>query len=882
MKSVSKVKFIVALAVLCVCCMHPVKAEAAENGEFKTESPDSSLEFVVSLSDAGTLTYQVKKGDTVVIENSQLGIVTDIEDFSEGLSFISQEEIATNQEYSLVNGKKSVSKDAGIKKELVFEKNSKQMVLEICVYNDGVAYRYKLPGEGAVAITGETSEFNLPDGTGAWGFQWRSDYEGKYEYYGADSLNQNDYAMPMLASVEDNRYWVWMSEANVYNSGGSYCASHLQGSEGECMKVVFAPEQTSPVQADMPFETPYRVAVITEDLNELTGTDLVTNLNPECELANTEWIQPGKAAWSWWSEERSPQWYLRQKDYIDFAAQNGWEYVTLDAGWDESWVQDLCNYAAERNVGIQIWTDVGAIDTEEEVESKLTTWAAWGIKGIKVDFMMNDSQERMKTYKLISDKAAELQILVNFHGSTKPSGENRTWPQVITTEGVRGSEHYKWTDYTTAYQNCTLPFTRNVAGSMDFTPVVISNTNHNTTQAHQLALSVIFESGIQHFADSIDVYENFKGLPFLNQVPVTWDDSITLDGFPGSFVVTARRSGEDWYIGAITNEARVQEISCDFLGEGTYNAYIYKDGSKPEYIDIEEMQVDKNTILQIPMSATGGGSVYITKNQFDTAVKLDSAYEYYEASGNKLAGNASEQSCGNCQDLKKIGNLGGEKKSSLSFNNIEVDEAGTYELKVFYLTEEERNLNIWINGKDSYDMTCVPSGSYETVRTGKITVELQAGKNEIIMGNQETYAPDIDKIGLKKAEMLETKSLEAEDAKNILSDGIKITDSAVCSGGKKAGYLGTGETITFPEVQADEKGQYLLRIYYLTGDNRNVDITVNDTEHYRVNCFDSGGFDKLEYKEVLIHLEAGNNTILLGNDAEHCPDLDRIEIIKKY
>ena len=182
---------------------------------------------------------------------------------------------------------------------------------------------------------------------------------------------------------------------------------------------------------------------------------------------------------------------------------------------------------------------------------------------------------------MIASKAISLELLVNFHGSTKPSGESRTYPNIITSEAIRGAEHYKWSEYPTAYHNCTVPFTRNVIGGMDYTPVVISTNNLNTTQAHQLALSVVFESPMQHFADSIDSYDSWVGLTYLNSIPCKWDKTVLLDGFPGNYVTMARRSGADWFIGAITDQARTITIDTNFLPQGkTYTAYIYSDGTR--------------------------------------------------------------------------------------------------------------------------------------------------------------------------------------------------------------------------------------------------------------------------------------------------------------
>lgn len=871
-------KKILMAGILCCLWMLGAKVSVYAAETYTVQSPNKEISLKFVTEDNGGIHYSVEHLGKEVIETSALGIETDIGDFREGMFLSDVQETQVSEKFQAFTGKKSEIDLVWTSAVFTFQKESAEMKIEIRVYDDGIAYRYIIPGNGNVSVKSEITEFNFPDGSGGWGFEWRNDYEGEYKYQPPERLGNGNFAMPLLMSIENNRDWVLLSEANVYNAGGSYCTSHLQGTSGQSMKVVFAPEQTEDIQTELPMQTPYRVAIISDDLNTLINSDIIAGLNPENELSDTGWIKPGKAAWSWWSEERSPQWYLRQKDYIDFAAQNGWEYVTIDAGWDETWVADLCEYGAQKDVGILIWTDVGAIDTKEKAEEKLSLWASWGIKGIKVDFMMNDSQKRMETYEIISRQAEKLKLLVNFHGSAKPSGENRTWPQVITSEAVRGSEHYKWDSYGNAYHNCVLPFTRNVIGSMDFTPVILSSDRLNTTFAHQLALSIVYESGIQHFADSIDVYENWIGLPFLNRVPVSWDETRLLEGFPGDYAVIARRSGEDWFIGGITNQEKSSKISLDFLGEGNYTAYIYKDGKQKEFIDVDSCSVDKTSILDFDMKKTGGCAVYITQGAFDPYEKYEDGYIYYEAENGILEGNAEKRACQNASEGYKVGNIGGEGQGMATFEAIEVAEEGWYELKVVYFSGEDRDLELWVNGKAVGKINTVNSGSYDTARSIKTKVYLQKGENTIRFGNIDGYAPDLDKIGLKKAETFETEVYEAEDESNTISQGSIIGENSLCSGGKKVGYLGMGESLQFNGVKAETAGKYILRIYYLTGDNRNVSIKVNGEETYTVNCFDSGGFDRLEYKEVLIELAEGDNTLLLYNGEEYCPDIDKIEI----
>jgi alpha-glucosidase len=844
--------------------------------DLTTESPDGSLSVQFELNESGQLFYTVFKAGNLVLEPSQMGITANHADFTSGLAVQSTQLTSCDETYSLPQGKKSQYRNHYNQREIVLEKDGRICKIYFRMYDDGIAFRYELLGEGAVLIQSETSQFNLPDSTGGWAFDWRNDYEGLYTYRSPSEFSSANFAMPVLASIDNNRYWMLLTEGNVYNSNGSYCASHLDGSAGEVMKVAFAPEQTSAVSTIYPVQTPYRVAIITDNLNDLANSVLMTNLNPPTTMSDTSWIKTGKSAWSWWSEERSPQWFERQRDYVDFAAENGWDFVTVDAGWDDSWVEQLCTEAADKNVSVVIWTDVDAIDTQQEVDEKLTRWASWGVAGIKVDFMMNDSQMRMATYQLIAEKAGELHMLVNFHGSTKPSGEIRTWPHVTTSEAVRGSEHYKWGEYSTAYQNSTLPFTRNVIGPMDFTPTVVSNSNLNTTHAHQLALSVIFESGMQHLADSIDSYEAWKGKNFLNKVPASWDELRVLDAFPGDYAVIARRKGNEWYLGAITSAARTITIDCDFLGAG-YTAYIYKDSDNPTMMATDVQAVDSSSVLMLDLASTGGCAILFTNENFLQELQDDASYAYYEAesSQNSLTGQASVVQDGNCFGEKKVGNLGGSASSSVTFENVTAASAGSYEVKLYYASGDQRNISLWVNNGEERVLELPATGSYHTLRCQRFYVELDAGVNQLRFGGT-SYAPDVDRIAVRAAEPQYYTKMEAEDG--IITSPAYAQNSSGFSGEKKVSYVGYAGEVTLNNVHVEQSGTYLLRVYYATGDNRTLMISANGGAPVRAICFDSGSFNSVEYKEVLISLNAGENSLRFFNSDGYAPDLDYFEI----
>lgn len=307
----------------------------------------------------------------------------------------------------------------------------------------------------------------------------------------------------------------------------------------------------------------------------------------------------------------------------------GWEYSLVDGGWDreESTVNvpELVRYAEAKGVGIWLWSHFRRLKEEEECRSRMALWASWGVKGVKVDFFDSDAQERIQVYDMIARVAMENKLMINYHGSTKPSGEQRRWPHVMTREGIFGAEYWKneWNEGPNAAHNCTVPFTRNVVGSMDYTPVTFSKLTR-TGHCHQMALAVIFESAVQHFADSMEAYRESAGKPFLKQVPAAWDQTVLLEGYPGRYVTMARRSGEDWFVGAICAAGgRTVHVSLDFLESGVaYQAEIYEEvfGELDHYrfrhsteITVRTEMVTKQDTLHLPLRVNGGSVIRLTK-----------------------------------------------------------------------------------------------------------------------------------------------------------------------------------------------------------------------------------------------------------------------------
>ena len=737
---------------------------------YTTNSPNGRVRHTIYLED-GQLFHQVHLDTLSILEPSPMGLHITEADFYEGLTFLSTDTTTWNTAYTLPAGKKSVYVDHPVQREYVVQKGSRQLKLIIRVYDDGIAFRYALswPGETFhdAFIEEEYTEYVLPKGTDGWGQPWVVNYETLYRHYDSDSLVE-DLAMPFLASYNDDTVWALFTEANLYNANATYCPSVLKGSIGGALKLVHAPDSDQAglgnrIQLALPFESPWRVVILADNVNDLVNSTLVQNINPESKIADMSFIRPGRAAWSWWStysftsdDTLSPdsvqriQSYSQQKDYVDFAAGIGWEYVRVDAGW-VNWIDgsipELCAYAKGKGVGIILWASYALWSPYGASLVNIKKWAGWGVAGIKIDIIEKDSQIGMAFDEDMALYCAEQGLMLALHSMTKPGGEERTWPNLLTTEAVSGNEHYwlYWPPANNATHNCALPFTRNLLGSMDYTPVALSNRNKNTTQGHQLAQSVVFESGMQHFADSIDIYAVWKGTEFLSVVFAAWDETVVLEGRPGRYVTFARRKGADWFIGAMTTNPRLASISLSRLNleDGDYQAYLYKDGVSADFIEKEVLTVDASSNLSVPMLESGGCAILISKT---TAPHMPAdPYTSYEAEDAVLVGGATIADCANCSGGKKVGNLG--LTGELIFE-VKVPRTAVYPVRLYYLSADPRSISCSINGETGKDLEIAyGSGSWDMVRIFPASMALKEGSNTIRFYHHE-WAPDIDKLGI--------------------------------------------------------------------------------------------------------------------------------------
>jgi len=628
MRDSHRISVVVAVVAGWFCCLCALQADDG----WSVSSPDGKLVLAVAqratagpAGGKGGLCYQVRLDGKEVLPDAPMGIALEAEgyEFLSDLTFVKASENKIEETYSMPVGKKSRHINRANEKTLVFT-NRQGRTIEVYVraYDDGVAWRYGLPGSGVTKLKAEDtgSAFHIPPGSIGWLQQWTENYETGYGRTVPNAADHAAIAFPALFKTAPG-VWVMLTEAAVYSDyAGSRVHGPLTGSG------LYHVQPLGEVNVQLPLITPWRVILVGRGLGAIVESVLVDNLNPPCEIKDTSWIKPGAATFPWWSEpgngNKTPE---RMKVFVDFAAEMGWPWLEFDTAWNSNprdgwmttpWMEQLVKYAGPKGVSVYGWDEEWNMDTPEKRARVLDRFVGMGIKGLKLDYMnrQNDSQDRVKlTEDNIKDCLAR-HLMISVHGSTIPRGEQRRWPHLITREGVWGAEYYLGENRTKAVHNCTLPFTRNVVGSMDYTPVAFSVKGRETTDAHELALSVIFESGWQCLADSPESFRSHPGTPFLKNLPAAWDDIHFIDGFPGEYCVLARRKGEDWYVAGI-NAATPRDLAIplDFLENGAYSVAIYRDGADGRKMVVENVQVNSRDGVKIHLPANGGFAVKFAK-----------------------------------------------------------------------------------------------------------------------------------------------------------------------------------------------------------------------------------------------------------------------------
>lgn len=617
----------------------------------RLQSPDGQIAVEVRVGEK--IAYDVSVGDRVLLKNSTLSL--QIDDAKLGIG-------------AKVKSVASRSHDAVIEpvvrqKAAKFREHYNELRIELeagaavvfRAYNEGVAYRWEtsLP-QAQVKVRGEEAALNFTGNFFVWYPEEQSFYSHNERIFSPRALG--DLAPHNLASipaiVDADGVKIAISDAAVEDYPGLW----LRGTNGSGLSATFPPY---PLKEELTGDRDFRVTEAADYIALTKGTrvypwralgiamrdgDLITNpllylLAEPSRVADTSWIKPGKVAWDWWNANNLTGVDFKTgvntatyKRFIDFASANGLDYIILDEGWyklgnllepvPEMNIPELVAYGKQKHVGIIFWCVWKTL--ADQLQPAMDQFEKWDAAGIKVDFMQRDDQRVMAFYHTVSREAAKRKMLVDFHGAIRPAMLTRTWPNLISTEGVRGLEWNKWSTHITPEHDATLPFTRMFIGPMDYTPGAMHNANRvgfahvferpmsQGTRCHQLGLYVVFESPLQMLADTPTNYEREPdAMEFLRAVPTQWDETKVLDARIGDYVLVARRRGAEWFVGAITDwSTRDLEVDLSFLPAGNFRLDEWRDGlnadrNAEDYARATRRVTSGNT-LRIHLAEGGG------------------------------------------------------------------------------------------------------------------------------------------------------------------------------------------------------------------------------------------------------------------------------------
>ena len=643
--------FLVLVLTLCLTSF------AAAQRDYSLRSPDNRIEVKIRTSDR--LQYDVFFKDKPLLLNSQLSITIDHVTMGLNPKVVSGKERSSDQILEPpVRQKFAKIRDHYNELRLELEGG---LAVVFRAYNEGAAYRLEtsLP-QPQVHVYDEEATFNFAGDHTVYYPSEDSFFSHNERKYLPQTMSQiGPAALASLPAVVDagDGVKVAIAESDLEDYPGMW----LRGTSGNALLAVFPPYPLKEqLERDRDFKVvesadyiavtrgtrtfPWRVIGIAEKDGDLLTNPLVWLLEKPSQVQDTSWIKPGKVAWDWWNANNVYDVDFRAgintqtyKYYIDFAAKYGIPYIILDEGWyklgnlldvvPDVNIQEISDYGKQKNVGVILWVVWKTLD--DQLIPALDQFQKWGVKGIKVDFMQRSDQLLINYFHKVSLETAKRKMLVDFHGDQKPATMTRTWPNLISTEGVRGMEWNKWSAEIDPLHDVTLPFTRMFLGPMDFTPGAMINAQKASfaavfnrpmsqgTRCHQLAMYVVYESPLQMLSDSPSNYlREPQTMEFLGPVPSVWDETKVLDGRIAEYVAVARRSGNEWYVGAMTNwTSREMEIDLSFLPDGNYSMEAYQDGinadrNGSDYVQVKT-QVNKTTKLKVKLAPGGGWAARI-------------------------------------------------------------------------------------------------------------------------------------------------------------------------------------------------------------------------------------------------------------------------------
>ncbi|MDR3653616.1 MAG: glycoside hydrolase family 97 protein [Paludibacter sp.] len=651
------------IAVLLISTM----VSAQKTKDFVLKSPDGNL--TLQVASGQKLLWSVQLKGKQIIAPSDIALeLENGEVLGERVRINSSKTEKVNSSFATLNYKKSTITD--VYNELTLNcKND--FGVKFRVYNDGVAYRFFTTKKNEIIVKNEIANFNFTEDYKAFipymwdyrdGAKFNSSFEALYKESPISKFAPDSLAfLPLLVDEGDNNKVV-IIEADLEDYPGMYLNMNdthkgfmgvyapypLETKMGgyENMNVIPTKRADYIAKTTGTRSFPWRAVIISQSDRELLNNDMVQKLASPSRIADASWIKPGQASWDWWSD-----WNISHVDfkagynnatykyYIDFAAANKLKYIVMDWGWSSHTdimnvianvdLQELVDYGKLKGVGIFLWASWYAVS--QEMNQAFPKYSKMGIKGFKIDFFDRDDQLVVASTYAIAQKAAEYHLMVDYHGIYKPTGLQKTYPNVIGFEGVKGLENYKWATEDQPRYTVTIPYIRMMAGPMDYTPGAMRNANKTNyrpiegmpmsmgTRCNQLAMYVVFDAPLQMLSDNPSTYmKEQECTDFISSIPTTFDETEALDGKVGEFTAIAHRKGDVWFIGAMTNWTE-RELTLDFsfLPKGNYQAVVFKDGVNADRDGTdykkETIKIASGAKLSIHLAAGGGWAARIER-----------------------------------------------------------------------------------------------------------------------------------------------------------------------------------------------------------------------------------------------------------------------------
>ena len=633
-------------------------------------SPDKriSIQFKINKKDSNQNIpiYNVYFNKTPILIDSELGI--DFKDsgvFKENVivkdvSYDSKDEI-----YPVINGKTAKARNHYNEANITLKETvglKREIILSFRAYKDGVAFRYTIPKQNKInefVIRNELSNFKFTNDSKVYYLSfgdYTNSHEGTYKIEKMSELvtDTTHIDLPVLIETKES-IWIAITEAALVDYAGLNLKKSNNANTFQSDLTPSINNADIKVKGTTPHKSPWRVLMIADNPGRLIESNIILNLNEPCKIKNTEWIKPGKTTWHWWNGTIAKNVNFNpgmntatMKYYIDFCAENNIDYHALVDQSGQGWygksrgdltnedittsipeidLQEILTYAKKKGIGIRVW--LHHTNVKRQMEEAFPLYEKWGIKGYMLDFFDEGraDQETVNFSNQVLKESAKHHLKVQFHGAYKPTGLRRTFPNLVNIEGVLNLEYLKWSDRCTPEHNVIVPFTRMLAGPMDYhlggfrsvkkeefnaegnliEPVVMG------TRCHHLAMYVVYENPVPSVCDYPEAYKNQLGFEFIKQVPTVWDDINVINAKVGEYITIARRKGDEWYIGSMTDwTGRKIKIPLDFLSEGNYSAEIYSDieesNKNPNMLEKEEYLVTSKDII-ITQLVSGGGNV---------------------------------------------------------------------------------------------------------------------------------------------------------------------------------------------------------------------------------------------------------------------------------